>query len=77
MTTPTRREAPMTTTTTKTDTRLAAINDEANAMAVKLDTLEIGAGAAITQPQIDLLAGISAQLKALGAPLADETKSKT
>lgn len=52
----------------KLDDIISAINTETNALAAKIDALEIAAGGTVTQANLDALSAISARLKGLAAP---------
>lgn len=52
----------------KLDQLISDINDETNALAAKIDSLEIAAGGTVTQANLDTLTAISTRLKGLAAP---------
>ena len=45
------------------------LNDDTNALAARLDRLEIAEGSTVSHATIDAIADVSARLKALGAPV--------
>ena len=46
----------------------STLNEDTNALAARLDTLEIAEGSTVTRATLDVLADVSARLKALGVP---------
>lgn len=49
-----------------------SLNDETNALAARLDSLEVAVGSTMTQVVLNELRGVSDALKALGASSVDE-----